>query len=604
MKDLQQRQKQILNHLLQIEDFEPVKNFAAVLQCSTKTVRNDLMILEECGVVLEKVAGKGVRIVPSRWSNTENFLQEPSILYDLSIEHRRMKIMFDLLEGAKDKLSIQSLSNKYFVSKTSIVNDLKVIEEKLSEYHLHLKKDTQGTQLVGPEMDIRKAMVHMLNTLISSKRMTFEKENFRINRETLLELEEHFGKYNVKQVKEIIEEAEGLLNYRITEPYYINLVTHILILIHRTKNGKTIYSELKEEDRTCDPAFYEVSEKIANRLESIFSIQINQEEVFYIYRYLMSSGGVVVQEINAKKSNQIDEYLHKIATEMIRLSSQIFPIKFTFSQSLYNDLILHLKPMMNRIEYKIEIKNPLLAEIKDEFPELMILLKLVILKIRLKYKLSSISEDEISYIAVYFQAAIEEAISKKRVMIVCSTGVGTSHLLEKRVKNHFPEWNIVEVISVKHLEGKSELNHIDLIISTVKLNVSLSKPVAYVSALFNKADEKRIRASLVKECQDLVIEEKKAALLKNVLLEDGTNKTKFDQDVSQSKCVDCIVINNLLEICVYEKKDLEKEELCSQMACQIRGKNRVKIIILIKEKDDLSEKILKEVYYFLTHEME
>jgi len=604
MKDLQQRQKQILNHLLQIEDFEPVKKFAAVLQCSTKTVRNDLMILEECGVVLEKVAGRGVRLLPSKRSNAESFLREPNILYDLSIDHRRMKILFELLEGAKEKLSIQSLSNKYFVSKTSIVNDLKVIEEKLAEYNLHLKKDTQGTQLVGSEMDIRKAMVDMLNTLISSKGMNFQEENFRINRETLLELEEHFGKYNVKQVKEIIEESEQLLNYRITEPYYINLVTHILILIHRTKNGKTIYSELKEEDRYCDPAFYEVSKKIANRLETIFSIQINQEEVFYIYRYLMSSGGVVVQEMNSKKSNQIDECLHEIATEMIRLSSKIFPIKFTFSQSLYNDLILHLKPMMNRIEYKIQIKNPLLAEIKDEFPELMILLKLVILKIRLQYKLPPISEDEISYIAVYFQAAIEEVISKKRVMIVCSTGVGTSHLLEKRVKNHFPEWNIVEVISAKQLEGKRELNHIDLIISTVKLNVSLSKPVAYVSALFNKADEKRIRASLVKESQDLVIEEKKAALIKNVFLENGTNKTKFDQDVSQAKCVDCIVINNLLELCVYEKKDLEKEEFCSQMACQIRGKNRVKFIVLIKENEDLSEKMLKEVYYFLTHEME
>ncbi|MDF2904414.1 MAG: transcriptional antiterminator, BglG [Bacillus sp. (in: firmicutes)] len=604
MKDLQQRQKQILNHLLQIEDFEPVKKFAAILQCSTKTVRNDLMILEECGVALEKVAGRGVRILPSKRSNAESFLQEPNILYDLSIDHRRMKILFELLEGAKDKLSIQSLSNKYFVSKTSIVNDLKVIEEKLAEYHLHLKKDTQGTQLVGSEMDIRKAMVDMLNTLISSKSMTFQEENFRINRETLLELEEHFGKYNVKQVKEIIEEAEELLNYRITEPYYINLVTHILILIHRTKNGKTIYSELKEEDRFCDPAFYEVSEKIANRLETIFSIQINQEEVFYIYRYLMSSGGVVVQEMNSKKSSQIDEFLHEIAIEMISLSSKIFPIKFTFSQSLYNDLILHLKPMMNRIEYKIQIKNPLLAEIKDEFPELMILLKLVILKIRLKYKLPHISEDEISYIAVYFQAAIEEVISKKRVMIVCSTGVGTSHLLEKRVKNHFPEWNVVEVVSAKQLEGKSDLNHIDLIISTVKLNVSLSKPVAYVSALFNKADEKRIRASLVKECQDLVIEEKKAAFIRNVFLENGANKTKFDQDVSQAKCVDCIVINNLLELCVYEKKDLEKEELCSQMACQIRGKNRVKFIVLIKENEDLSEKMLKEVYYFLTHETE
>jgi len=62
MKDLQQRQKQLLTHLLDIEDFEPVKKFATVLHCSAKTVRNDLMMLEECGVSLEKIAGRGVRL--------------------------------------------------------------------------------------------------------------------------------------------------------------------------------------------------------------------------------------------------------------------------------------------------------------------------------------------------------------------------------------------------------------------------------------------------------------------------------------------------------------------------------------------------------------
>ena len=369
-------------------------------------------------------------------------------------------------------------------------------------------------------------------------------------------------------------------------------MTHLLILVHRTKNGKTIYAELKQENRDCEPSFYAVSEKIANQLEEKFSIQINKEEVFYIYRYLMSSGGVAVQAELLKEDNAMDEFLHSMATEMIRLSSEVFPIKFTFSPSLYNDLILHLRPMMNRIDYKISIKNPLLAEIKDEFPELMILLKLIISKIRLKYQLAHISEDEISYLAVYFQAAIEEVISKKRVMIVCSTGVGTSHLLEKRVKNHFPEWHIVDVVSAKYLENMMDLSGVDLIISTVKLQVVLSKPVAYVSALFNKADEKRVRASLVNE-------EKKTNILGKNVLENESEKAKIYRELLQAKVIDRININSWLDVYIYEKKGLAKELLSRQIVEQERGKNKIKIIVLLKENEEFPEYMLKALYQLL-----
>jgi activator of the mannose operon (transcriptional antiterminator) len=54
-------------------------------------------------------------------------------------------------------------------------------------------------------------------------------ENTRIDKETILELEERFGEFNVNQVKKVIEKAEKFLNYRITDPYYINLITHLLI---------------------------------------------------------------------------------------------------------------------------------------------------------------------------------------------------------------------------------------------------------------------------------------------------------------------------------------------------------------------------------------
>jgi activator of the mannose operon, transcriptional antiterminator len=592
MKELQHRQKQILKYLLQMNDFQPVKKVAAVLQCSIKTIRNDLAIIEESGVSLEKISGRGVRIIPSGGNDIGDMLEEKDLLCDLSVENRRMKIIFEFFEGTKDKLSIQYLASKYFVSKTSIVNDFRAIEERLVKYNLHLSKSIQGTYLVGSETDIRKAMVDTLNTLICSKNIPFQMENTRIDKETIFELEERFGEFNVNQVKKVIEKAEKILNYRITEPYYINLVTHLLILIQRTKQGKTIYSQ-EEVEKIGDESFYCVSQKMAKWLENVFDIRINKEEVFYIYRYLMSSGGVIVQESYSDRLNEVDDFLHRMANEMIELSTKISHFNFMFTPLLFNSLILHLKPMINRIEYNIEIKNPLLNEIKNEFPEVVFLLELVIVKIRVRYNLPRISEDEISYIAVYFQSAIEESMYRQNIMIICSTGVGTSHLLAKRVNNHFPEWKIVDIVSAKEMERKNNLDDIDLVLSTVKLTIPINKPVAYVSALFNKADVNRIRESLVKGYQpitDVIEDEQEMPFVTDCQV----NEQKYI-DSSRAKCLERIVLNKV-EFCVYRKLDMQKEN--RMVILENMDKARKKIIVIIGSDEDLSENVLKKVYYF------
>ena len=149
---------------------------------------------------------------------------------------------------------------------------------------------------------------------------------------------------------------------------------------------------------------------MAKDIENTFNVELNNAEIFYLYRYLASSGGL-------KEKKHIDsiedEYVKQIADEIITTCLNIFPIEFHFNDELYRALLLHLRPMLNRVKYKIFIKNPILDEVKLELSELMILLKLVMSKIEIKYNLSKISEDEIAYLTVYFQSAIEEVINKK-----------------------------------------------------------------------------------------------------------------------------------------------------------------------------------------------
>nr|WP_284345156.1 hypothetical protein [Escherichia coli] len=88
-------------------------------------------------------------------------------------------------------------------------------------------------------------------------------------------------------------------------------------------------------------------------------------------------------------------------------------------------------------------------------------------------------------------------MTHKRVLLVCSTGIGTSHLLKSRILRAFPDWTIVDVISAANLSQVFPDN-IELIISTINLP-TVTMPVAYVTAFFNDADIKRVTEMVITE---------------------------------------------------------------------------------------------------------
>ena len=47
MKELQYRQKKLLEYLIELNDFKPVRYFSEKLSCSDKTIRNDCTLFPE-----------------------------------------------------------------------------------------------------------------------------------------------------------------------------------------------------------------------------------------------------------------------------------------------------------------------------------------------------------------------------------------------------------------------------------------------------------------------------------------------------------------------------------------------------------------------------
>ncbi|WP_227008684.1 BglG family transcription antiterminator [Pantoea ananatis] len=186
------------------------------------------------------------------------------------------------------------------------------------------------------------------------------------------------------------------------------------------------------------------------------------------------------------------------ATTLITRLSSLLRQNIGSDSVLLNALVSHVKPMLNRLAYRIVIHNPLLDEIRKEFAAVFNVVKQAVLHLNQQWGLPTASDDEIAYLTIYIQNALEKCHATKRVMLVCSSGIGTSQLLSSRISRAFPEWEIVDIVPGARLNEAIKKVRCDLIISTIRLEET-EHPVAYVSALFSNRDVLRVMECLNKE---------------------------------------------------------------------------------------------------------
>ena len=161
MKELENRQIEILKILSDAEDYLPVHIIAEKLGISTKTAYRDIeKIIDNVeDIKLLKKQGKGIKI---KFLNLPLNSTSQKYLTKDSVEERRVKILYYLLRNSKNYTSIDELSEMYYVGKSSIVNDLNYLESNLLSDNLILKKDRLGTRIVGDEKSIRKKIMYLV----------------------------------------------------------------------------------------------------------------------------------------------------------------------------------------------------------------------------------------------------------------------------------------------------------------------------------------------------------------------------------------------------------------------------------------------------------
>lgn len=492
MNVLNERQKMIIKIIVDSNnEYIPVNKIATLLNISEKTVYRELERIEELNEFkIEKVKGKGIKITEIN-KNLKSFYEIGNIIIEkFSVKQRRYDIYYNLLIDSPRNTTLNLLSEKYFVGQASIVNDIKYIQENLLFKELILKKDKNGTRIEGTENNIRKAISYLIEKYKIENEVKTETSS-RIDSITYNELVLKFGEINLQKVEMIIKQAEEKLFYRLGDVYYVNLCIHILIMLKRCESFERKYDVPKIEIK--DKYLYSIAINIVEFLKREFCINIQENEVYNIYQYLCSSG-IAKLDKNFNKKIKFDgeeyfiEFLEKIKEKL--------NIDIEEMENLYLMFRIHIKALLNRIRFNIEISNSLLEEIKGNFGCLYMEIKKILKTLSKENILNKISDDEIGYIVMYYQVVLENKKEERKVLIVCSSGIGISQLLKNRIENKIKSIIVVDTLPNIEIE-KKELNGIDLIISTVKLNEEkINKPVVYVTALLTDEDIKKINQRL------------------------------------------------------------------------------------------------------------
>ena len=485
MNKTDERKDAIILILSNNTEFVTAGELAESLEVSEKTIYRTVKEInndEKIPLEITSEKGKGYKITHINRISTP--VSEVNDIANMTPAQRRNNIMQDLLISSPNERKIPVLYEDFFISDNLIRLDIKLMEKAVAQMNLKLIRNGQLLKIIGKEKNLRKA----IGKLFQQNHLYVE--SLENNIEDNL-FDSDIATFVLKQINIIEKRLNSILPY----PYNINIFSHIYILVKRYQATDEVnfsydmeISKSEEEEMTEYRSIYNVVREITSNLEHFLNREIPKEEEYFLFQYLISSRfqGEFEKDLSAdKKVLQVVDYYIEKTSQYLNFNIE--------SSKLRNNLYHHVKPFLNRLNNGFYVKNPLLDQIKYEYQMIFDAVQNTSVEMSKLFNLSEINEDEIGFITLYFAQYLEENPKYIDVLIVCTSGIGTSELLKSKISQKFKNINIVDVISTKQLyENPDTYRNIDLIISTVKFKETVRVPNIVISAMLTFDDQDRI----------------------------------------------------------------------------------------------------------------
>ncbi len=436
------------------ENNEPVSSvkLAELLDVSPRTIKRYIKsINDQEDVVTSTKNGYLLKASPA---------QKELLVFNSSQVHDSLNqdIFYELF--IHDHQTIDQISENTYYNRNTVSNALKTIRKVLKNYHLDLKSENKkGLIIQGNEINIRQCMV----------------ENTDIDHyfyQIYADLDQSFiHQCIIKQLRKnkIIKRS---IEIDLLEKYIkVSILREPMLPIEVDLDNVSIHI------KTLSAIEHMIAE-----INQHMHLELKENLKYYLASVL---GGQVLS---------YSEYqdLEKIVTEALEHIENKYNEDLLSNKKLVNNLYQHIKDTCQKLRINIHVENPLKSVIKSKYYMAYEYATILTEKIHqaLHY---NFSDDEIAYIALHFEGnnINKSNMMKRKILIICDNGVGTSVLLKDKLESQIPELEVVDTLPYYMLENYS-LEHIDFIISTHEYDEIRLKKVLVVSPILSEGDIERI----------------------------------------------------------------------------------------------------------------
>ncbi|HEW6708999.1 TPA: PTS sugar transporter subunit IIA [Streptococcus pneumoniae] len=441
------------------------------------------MIANKYNIDIINIPSKGIELKinnPQDILNLENKIKEMIYRDNYSVENRRVYIIKQLYLTNND-LTLDYLSEKYLVSKTSIYNDIKVINEVIEGYGSKIVSNISGIELIGDEINIQRSLIELI--FHYSDKVSYSSS---INKAQLV----FFDKNIVNSIyEELFLENKSLIE-NLPDYYIHSFITLVFTLCSRVKIDRHIGDNFKYVTPKFNNYDSETVKTFVDFLIDELDLNLKANDIAYLKKQIYAHR-LVDEQINDKSDNNF------IVNKFIERINKIEGVDFSNNEELVKAMSYHISAMVERLKLGIHIQNPLLKSLRKEYKTLFSIIwySANILEDYFKIKMN---DDEVALILIYFQIQIEASNKANNILIVCQYGISCAQLVYNKVKGFLPEKDNLLIRTLDELNN-SDLSDVDFIISSINLDyLNLDIPYVFVNPVINNDDYIKIISEYTK----------------------------------------------------------------------------------------------------------
>ncbi|SKA94108.1 transcriptional antiterminator, BglG family [Caloramator quimbayensis] len=498
MDNLTVRQRFILNNLIEKGPLS-MKGLSQQIDVSERTILREISainsFIKEYSLRISEFGGNiQLNGNADNIQRVKNLFEGIPLLWMLTQEQRQLLITAQLLL-AKEPIKSAFFSYQFNVVEGTIIFYLDKIENFLKMKNLELvRKRGYGIEVLGSEWSKRNAFAELLYNYSSMGKLLsylYEDESDYMIENFFNTVFNHELINKTKKIIKKINERGNIL--KDNDISYFSAFIHILLSIERTNSDMAI--ELPEY--IIDNALSLKDGCLIRDIDEILKeegIKLPKGELSYIAIHLYGDNNIYINDEYSKDGFEIEDLIH----EIINIVNKKLNIDIKCDNQLMTGLKQHINPALYRLTLGLEIRNPVINEIREYYRELFEAVDYACRIVFSKYNIS-VPLNEVGYITMHVGAALERQKTLKsslRILIICPNGIGTAKILCNKLKDKFPQIGEMDVCSLREMEERVKIGY-DIVLSTVDINKKPISDITVISPFLPSSDVDKI-SSLIR----------------------------------------------------------------------------------------------------------